>query len=430
MSHPTPPPRPEDANRMLRRIHQLGAATETMFQRLYQGLNSNAQLAEAQATLDRLRQQAQQASHRNRMLRQMLQQRTIEVERLEAILASISEGILLQDSAGRIVMMNQAAEEMLGSQRNFWNSELGVLFKQSRDLPSATSELAPIGEALRVQLNKRILSAQIASIADHEGQRIGTMMILRDVTQDELNQRMKNSFVSQISHELITPLASMRVASEIVRNTPDDQAPNRRMLEMIGRNIDLLDRMVTEMLDMSAITSGSLELQPEAISVPELIWDVVDDFTEDINDAGLDVTVMLRETRSLHLRGDAKYLRWALSNLLRNAIQYNEPREHITVQARLDRQFSQLVRLDVVDTGVGISQEDFPHIFDLFYRGEPRNRSGKRLDPRGLGQGLFVAKTIVQAHQGDILAESSPGEGSTFTVRLPLQPDLALPAAR
>lgn len=400
-------------------LEDLGQTTGTFFSRLYRGLNSRKELRHAQALLQHANQQTKQAESRNRMLRQMIEQRNIDIVRLQTILEQISEGIIMQDMDGRMVMMNGAALNLLGSRRNFWMSDLGHLFRESLALQAHNGELAPVTEATRKQIGNRIVSAQIAAIADHQGEALGALMILRDVTEDELAERFKNTFAAHISHELITPLAPMRVASEMLLNAPPEQAPNRRMLEMVGRNIDILDRMVTEMLDMSALTSSDFRIIPEAIDLQTMLWDVVESFSEDMSDRNLLLRLIIPRDEII-IPGDFKYLRWAVSNLVRNAVQYNERDGLIVVRVRPHPDFPQQLQLQVRDTGVGIRDEDLPHIFDLFFRGDARTADGKKLDPRGLGQGLYVAQRVAKVHGGAITVETTPGHGSTFTLLLPM----------
>lgn len=400
---------------VLERVHQLGSATESLFSRLYRGLNKRRQLGEEEK--EALMQQITgNMIVRNRQLRNMLKEREIEAERLAGILEQVSEGFIMQDNEGRIVLMNRVAHDLLGNQGNFWSSELGLLFSEKRNLPTFDSELAPLGEAKRVQIGSRVISAQIMAIADKQGARLGTLMVLRDVTREELANRMKNSFVTHISHELITPLAPMRVASEILLNTPQDKAPNRKMLEMIGRNIDILDRMVSEMLDMSAMTSGNFQVEHEAITVEDLLWQVVQSFKADLDDKQLEMMMMLRDTAGLQVTGDKKYLQWAVTNLIRNAIQYNQAGERVIIRAGIKREN---IVIEFKDTGVGIAPSDLPFIFNLFYRGDARTLDGKKIDPRGLGQGLFVVRKVAEAHGGTISVRSEVGKGSTFTLKLP-----------
>lgn len=410
-----------DVSGFLSRLHDLGSATEEIFNRLYNTLNGRRR---RDAALNAIQSEARRIAARNRRLRELIAEREIEVERLEAIFASISEGIIMQDQDGRVIMMNAAAQNLLGNQRNFWRSELGLLFAQQKDEAIGT-ELAPLSEARRVTIGNRLISAQIAGVADSQNERIGTLMILRDITGEDLGERLKNSFVTHISHELITPLAPLRMASEVLLSSDPDAAPNRRMLEMIGRNVDLLDRMITEMLELSAMTSGDFRVQRKPLALEPLIWDVADTYREDVLAADLDLTIMLRDASDLRIEGDSKQLHWALGNLLRNAVQYNEPGQHISVAGWRSRQG---IEITFSDTGVGIAEDDLPHIFDLFYRGTPTTRAGKRLDPRGLGQGLFIARTIVEAHGGSIHVQSRQHQGTKFQIILPVSAASARPA--
>lgn len=411
----------DDMGGVLHRLHLLGSATEDLFNRLYGGLNRRKKLSTALEQLDNV-------DVRNRQLREALKEKAIENQRLTGILASISEGIIMQDTEGRIVMMNSAAQELMGSNKNFWTSELGILFRESRDISTTGDEIVPVGEAKRVTVGERVVSAQIAAITEESNERIGTLMILRDVTADDLANRMKNSFVTHISHELITPLAPMRVASEILLNTPEGKTPNPRMLNMIGKNVDILDRLVTEMLDMSAMTGGDFQITREQLLLEELVLQVVNDFKPDIDDGELEIFLMFKHSEDLMLMGDSKHLRWAVSNLLRNAIQYTLPSNSIWLGVGSDSDKPHEIYFELADTGVGISEEDLPRIFDLFHRGDARTEKGKKIDPRGLGQGLFVAKTVAQAHGGTLSVESTLYEGSTFKLTVPRNMPKSLPS--
>lgn len=405
----------------LKRVNRLGNATEQLFTRLYHGLTrrSGSQTQELLAASEELRLS-------NRRLAGLVAQQELENERLNAILASISEGIIMQDTEGRIVLMNEAAKNLLGNQKNFWESELGTLFESYRDRLTVSSELEQLGEPSRIEVNNRVLGAQLAAIADSQGQRLGTLIILRDVTKDVLAERLKDSFITHISHELKTPMTVIKMASEVLAGQPEDQPANRRMLTMLSRNIDILDRMVLELLDISEMSTGSLEVASEPLDIEALVWEVINGLAGEIERHDIDITVMVRDLDALDLTGDDQRLRWALSHLVRNAIYYNLPGGQVMVTIRTSRQNgTEAIIISVIDNGVGISSKDLPHIFERFYRGEPRTREGKRLDPRGLGQGLFVARTIATAHGGHLGVQSEVGKGSVFTLSLPARPQPA-----
>ena len=401
---------PEEVSGVLSRVNRLGTATETLVSRLYRTLNRRALLREELET------RARTAERRARQLQQTARRRETEIARLNGILATIDEGIIMQDTEGRIVLVNQAARDLIGSQKTFWESELGSLFEAYRDITTLDTELSPLGEPTRVQINNRIIGAQVAAVASAEGQRLGTMLVLRDITRDALSERLKDHFITAISHELRTPMAVIKGMSEVVLGRPAD-ANNRRFLEAIGRNVDILDRMIVELLDISEMSADAFSVRQEPTNLEDLIWNVINGMEPEIRRAGIDVAFMVRDAGRLYAVGDHQRLRWALGHMLQNGIRYTEAGGHILITARLES--AEQIAIQVADTGVGISDKDLPHIFERFYRGEPRTSAGKLLDPRGLGQGLFIARKVAEAHRGYLGVRSSAGEGSIFTLVLP-----------
>jgi signal transduction histidine kinase len=354
----------------------------------------------------------------NRRLKHNLDRQEEELERLQSILATIEEGIIMQDNEGRIVFVNKAARKFLGSQKNFWNSDLGTMFNEFRALPSPTSEIEPLGDPTTVQVNNRVLGAQLAAVANEHGERLGSMIVLRDVTRDALADRLKDQFVTAISHELKTPMTVIKGMSEVLLGTPEDSPPNRRIMETLSRNVDILDRMVVELLDVSEMGAGTFSVRHDRIKLEPLVTSVIKSVTPDLKKKRLEAFIMIRDNSLLQLHGDMQHLRWAFGHLIQNAINYNVPGGKIFVTMQKDN-ILPYINITIRDTGVGISEKDLPHIFERFYRGDPRDASGKLVDPRGLGQGLFIARTIAEAHEGFLSVRSQPGRGSTFTLMLP-----------
>jgi signal transduction histidine kinase len=412
MTNNSQPSNPEDVGGVLTRVNRLGTATERLFSRLYTSLNRRSKLQQGEM------EKVYALGRRNKQLVEVVKKREGEIERLSGILASIGEGIIMQDNEGRIVLVNTAARNLLGSQKAFWESELGSLFDAYRDVTKLDSELMPLGEPTRVQVNNRILGAQIAAVANSEGERLGTMIVLRDVTRDTLSDRLKDQFVTAISHELRTPMAAIKGMSEVVLGQKEGQPINRRFLETIGRNVDILDRMIVELLDISEMSANAFSVREDLINIETLIESVIRGVRPEVIRADLDVSFMARDTGRLYVTGDDQRLRWALMHMIQNSVRYTLPKGHILVTARLEQQEN--IAIQVVDTGVGISEKDLPHIFERFYRGEPRTSSGKLLDPRGLGQGLFIARKVTEAHHGYLSVHSSPSTGSIFTMILPV----------
>jgi signal transduction histidine kinase len=376
---------------------------------LYRNLSRRSEQERQLGVAHKLYKQRQQ-------LKAILERREQELVRLHGIIASIDEGIILQNIEGRVELINDAAKQMLGNQRTFRESGLSALFENYKDVTHIDSELAPLGEPRRLEVNNRILGATLAAVADKDGNRIGTLVVLRDVTEAAIGERLKDQFTTAISHELRTPMNVVKMSSEVLRHTPEGQPANRRMLELIGRNVDILDRMIVELLDISEMTAGSFQIRQDVIELEPLIWDVIHGLMPEIKGSRLDVAVMARNVNQLTITGDYQRLRWALGHMLQNSIRYTEPDGHIIVTLSID---NEQITLQVVDTGVGIAEKDLPHIFERFYRGEARTQAGRLLDPRGLGQGLFIARTVAEAHEGFLSVRSKTGEGSVFTMSLP-----------
>jgi PAS domain S-box-containing protein len=397
---------PQEISGNLNRVNHLGRTTEQLFSRLYRGLRRRSTETD----------QNQQLSERNRQLQRAIKRRDVEIDRLNSILASIDEGIIVQDLEGRIILVNAAAHKLIGSRKDIWESEIGSLFNAYQDVTNIEGEIVPVGEPTRIQINNMIIGAQVAAVANSKGERVGTMVVLRDVTRDALAERLKDQFATAISHELRTPMAVIKGMSDVIMGQPADRPPKRQFLETLSRNVDILDRMIVELLDISEMTADAFSIRRDPVNVEEMIWNVVHGVTPEVKRSQLDVGVMARDTGKMQILGDNQRLRWALGHLLQNAIRYTEPNGHVIITASLN---NNQVTIQVIDTGVGISKKDLPHIFDRFYRGEPRTSSGKLLDPRGLGQGLFVARSVAEAHGGYLSVHSEVGRGSVFTMVLP-----------
>ncbi|MCU0482350.1 MAG: ATP-binding protein [Anaerolineae bacterium] len=419
----------QEVGGVLHRVNQLGAATERLFSRLFATLNHRAH-AESErearqrrkAELEAKIKQARLIAVQNRQLKVSLRQTQRDVEQLDGILANITEGIIMQNLEGKVVYINKAAHEMLGTYKNFRDTELGRLFDTYNQATALDSEIVPLGEPNKVQVNNRILGAQVAAVANNKGERLGTMIVLRDITQEALTERLRTQFVTALSHELKTPMTAIKGMADVLRYMPtDNKEAMQRPLETLIRNVDILDRMIVELLDVSELGAGSFDIRRDEMMLEPLLWSVVNGASPEVKRKRLDVMVMLRDASALRLVGDEQRLRWALGHLLQNAVHYTEAGGHVVIMAGIDAQDHRYMRLDVMDNGVGITQKDLPHVFEQFYRGEPRNSQGKLIDPRGLGQGLFIARKVAEAHGGYVsVLKTEIGVGTTVTCILPI----------
>lgn len=425
MDTPTPYPQPTPTtNRpiqqfggLLRVVDDFVTVTDHLFKRIYRNVAARKR-QKITVDTDALR----RAQNYARALQTRVRTQNIEIMRLTNVLAAIDEGIVMQDPNGRIILMNEAAKHLVGSVRNFWDSPLGNLFQQkaqeTNPNPDLLGQLQPLGKPERIAINDSLVGVSMARAYGSQGEILGTIMILQDVTADALADRLKNSFITSMSHELLTPLTSIKGFSDLMLNLPEGKPPNRNFLEKISNNVAIMNRMVVELLDISEIGEGSFAVRQDPLNLGEQTFLVLQGLEKRLQESRLQNTVMITNPEKLNILGDARRLQWALGHLLDNAINYTPAGGEIVIQIGQIR--NQHLLLKIEDSGTGISTKDLPHIFDRFYRGEARTKEGKLVDPRGLGQGLFVAKAVVEAHGGYISVASIQGEGSTFTVALPI----------
>jgi len=335
--------------------------------------------------------------------------------RMRAILSSIGDGVLLEDVEGNFISLNIAAEAMLEEMAA--NFLLGPLRDLSAGDYDQILDIQPSPWLLdhrRFQVDKKVISAHSAAVRTDDGECLGTVIVMRDVTAEVEAERLKDAFITHVSHELRTPLTAIKGYSDLllfgVGGALDEE--QHSFLEIIGRNTDNLVAMVNELLDFSEMEArGRLGLLKCPMYLSTLVEDVVEEWRPRMDEKGL--TFQVDAPADLPpVEADARRLRWALIHLVRNAWQYTPAGGSVTL--RLSERDDQ-VKLDVIDTGVGISTENQKYLFDRFYR--VTNMPAD--DVRGFGMGLYVARVIVEAHGGEILVVSEEGVGSTFSVILP-----------
>ncbi|HLA44537.1 MAG TPA: histidine kinase dimerization/phospho-acceptor domain-containing protein, partial [Aggregatilineales bacterium] len=187
----------------VRILEELGSSAEHLFSRLYGVLSARDKAVVNRKALE---------SYQNRaeMIRDRARRQTIEIARLTGILGVIDEGVVMQAPDGRVILMNDAARRLIGSIKNLWQSELGQKFRAAYGIAPVERQMQLVGEPQRVTVNNRVLGVRLAAINARNGAPLGTVMLLRDVSDDALGERLKDSFLMQMSHELRTPLTAIK----------------------------------------------------------------------------------------------------------------------------------------------------------------------------------------------------------------------------
>ncbi len=331
---------------------------------------------------------------------------------LTAVLTHMADGVVITGEEMRVRLMNPAAARMLGLSegaatgesfvavaRDHQVVELWRRCQESGEEQSETVEIVGQGPFLRVVATPLRGTPQT-----------GCLVLLQDLTQIHRLETVRRDFISNISHELRTPLASLKALVDTLYNGAlDDPPAARRFLERMETEVDALTQMVRELLELSRIESGQVPLHLEPTLVSDIVLPPVERLRLQAERAGLRLTVDLLPGLPL-LLADAERMRQVFTNLIHNAIKFTPPEGQVTISAKAN---GDAVIISVTDSGVGISFDDLPRIFERFYKAD-RARSGG-----GTGLGLAIAKHIVLAHGGRIWATSVEREGATFYVALP-----------
>jgi signal transduction histidine kinase len=272
----------------------------------------------------------------------------------------------------------------------------------------------------RIEIDSRMISISMAKIYLDDGGESGDVLVLRDITAETMAERTKDNFLNQISHELRTPLTAIKGYADLLRMSSDKMPPEKRAraFDTIFDSSQVLSQMVDQMIDLTAMQSGSMVLYSEQLDLRDLIQNVATDWEHTLAAAGLTYKVSVPR-KAAKVVVDARRFERALQALLDNACDFSPNGGEIQIVLTVD---SKEAVVSVSDPGVGIDKRDLPHVFERFYRGNPRREDGSPIDVRGMGQGLFVVKSVIEAHGGHVSVESEAGKGSTFRLSLPIAP--------
>lgn len=350
-----------------------------------------------------------------------------------SILEGIADGVVVVGVQGEIVLLNRAAEEILGveASRLIGKSvnDFGEAAPEDRALRGLSairkwlaqpwSSLAESRLEDRYESEGRVINVHVSAV-QMRGEILGAVAVLRDVTKEVEADRAKTEFISTVSHELRTPMTSIQGYTDLLLMGAVGQLNEnqQRFLGIIKSNVNRLSHLVGDLLDISRIESGRLGLELETLQMEELVNQVTTAMRAQFTTRRILLTTDIVPGLP-PIRGDRKRLTQVLSNLLENACHYTLPGGQVTVSVCLE---GDEVRTDVRDTGIGISVEDQKHLFERFFRSE----HPVVMETQGTGLGLAIVKSLVEMHQGRIWFQSELGKGSTFSFALPVAKEPAI----
>lgn len=376
-------------------------------------------------------------SHLNDMslkIRDNVAQIVGEKEKADSILRCMIEGVLVLDPRGRVLLMNEQARTMfrvLPGQDIYGVSMLEV---------SRHPEMHKIlGEVLtfdfteqryskEVELdNERWFRVNAVTLSNTHGVSLGSIMVFHDITDLKRFESARSDFVANVSHELRTPLTAIRGYVEtLLDRPPEDPDDARQFLAIIDRHSERLSRLTEDLLTLSDLESGNIQLALQPLEVGQLIQRVLEIFWDRAAKKKLNLSRRV-EPGVAKLHGDLDRLQQLFINLVDNAVKYTPAGGTVTLTATqiAPANGSRQVEIAVSDTGPGIPDKDLPRLTERFYRVD----KARSRDLGGTGLGLAIVKHIVQAHKGELKIESELNKGTTIRVRLPAAPANGNPPA-
>ncbi len=345
-----------------------------------------------------------------------------EKKKSEGIVKSISNPIIVTDDDNKISLINYKAaqlfdvkeKQVLGSHflENIKNDNIFELINDT--LESGEEHSDRKGEVLQFQQDQQELTFRITTtpVTDEDGKVIMVITLLEDITKLKKVDEMKSEFVSMVSHEFRTPLTSMSMGinmllKEKAGSINDDQ---KELLEVAEEDCQHLSNLVDDLLDLSKMESGEIDLEFENVKVGKIFDASIKPFEQQADEKGIELA--RDEEIDLEVHADVNKITWVITNLIGNALRYTEEGDRIELHA--DKK-GHKVHIAVSDNGAGIPKEYQHKIFEKFVRaGQDRDSS------TGTGLGLAISKEIVEAHGGRIWVDSEEGKGSTFTFTVKL----------
>jgi two-component system phosphate regulon sensor histidine kinase PhoR len=365
-------------------------------------------------TSDESGQLAQAFNEMSLSLKEMVTTISQERSKLATILSSMADGVIMTDSEGTIMLANPVAENLFDFKKDEVVGRPLIEVVHDYEIDEVLKSCLKTAREQNIQLEsgatRRFL--RVIAIPLTTERLTGALVLFQDLTELRSLQTMRRELVGNISHELRTPLATIKAIVETIQDGAiDNKEAAKKFLARVNDEIDRMTQMVAELTELSRIETGKARLKLETVNLNLIIEDVM---------ARLSPYARSRRVALLSelpadlppVRADNERIRQVVTNLVHNAIKFTPSEGKAIISAKPERDS---VVVSVCDTGIGISKEDLPHVFERFYKADKARAGG------GTGVGLAIAKHIVQAHGGNIWAQSEEGKGSTFSFSLPLQ---------
>ena len=338
--------------------------------------------------------------------------------RLEAVLLSMFEGVIVIDKSGSIILINQALKELLQIQENpsgkttieiIRNADIqdiadSVLKRPSGVLSKEISLLSPVERSLMVHATPVI----------RDGKNEAAVLVFHDITELRRLERIRKDFVANVSHELRTPASNIQgYAETLLQGAINDKENAKEFLGIIHADSQRLAALINDLLDLSRIESGKVTLNLENHNLQDIIDNTYNKVSKSVKEKRIKFSAETADNAKT-IYCDRDKMAQVLLNLVENAVKYTPADGEITVKSSKE---GGSIKIEIVDTGIGIPEEHIPRIFERFYRVD----KARSRELGGTGLGLAIVKHIVQSHSGEVWVNSIPSKGSTFSFTIPVR---------
>lgn len=338
------------------------------------------------------------------------------MEEIQAILASMSEGVVATDITGRISLINPAAAELFSLRPGEGVGEFPYRVFPQTELADILHQVYVKGSPIEQEIMwpgnpERVLNLHLAPIRDEINEESrGVVAVIGDVTQLRKLESMRRDFVANVSHELKTPLTSIKGFIEtLLDGALNERETAVKFLSIINQETERLNNLIHDLLDISKLESGQGDVKRVTIKLDRLLDEIILSLQNRLREKNIELTA---EIEAKIIVGDPDLLKEVFLNLLDNAIKYTPAGGKVVIESK--RAAGEIV-VCVKDTGVGIPEESLSRIFERFYRAD----KGRSREMGGTGLGLSIVKHILERHNGRVTVESQVGKGSQFTVMIP-----------
>nr|WP_249435597.1 ATP-binding protein [Paenibacillus sp. Marseille-Q4541] len=351
-----------------------------------------------------------------------------EKERVASVLRSMTDAVVSFDSEGKIISTNPPGKKVMSAWQGIKWTEIDERYsfevQSSETMRDVPAPLRPLFQAVvsrgedqsaEVHVKQSVWSVQMAPLHAEQGSR-GAVAVLRDVTEEAHLEKMRSDFIANISHEIRTPLSMIQGYSEaLLDGMAASPKESEELIQVIHDESLRMGRLVKDLLDLARMEAGHTDVSLRRVDLNQLLDRVYRKFSVVAKDQGLLLKYKHPDETLILEAADEDKLEQVFTNLLDNAFRHTHSGKHIYIMASTKN--AEELEIRIKDEGKGIPREDLPFIFERFYKAD---KARVRDVGRGTGLGLAIVKHIIDAHQGTIEVDSTTGEGTEFTILLPI----------